>query len=344
MFSLFNKKKPVTAIINDTPISVQPRETLLQAALRQGVAFPHSCRVGGCATCKCRLLEGRVKELTETGYVLSGEELDRGFILACQAVPQTPVRVEVDLSTAATRRRFKGRILAQTRLTTDITELRVQLDEGVAYRAGQYAEISVDTLPGVARAYSFATAPRPDGQVSFFVRHVPGGRFSGVIHAEDLRGQGLTLDGPLGEFWIRPAETPLLMIAGGSGLAPILAMLEALQQERSQRPVTLLFGARTQSDLYRLEALEALAKQALAPFRFLPILSAEPEGSTWSGARGLVTDFLPEVSLAGAHAYLCGPPAMIDRALPLLLAQGLSRDTIHADRFVTAHDAWREAG
>ena len=98
MFSFLAKKKPTTARINAVPVTVNPKETLLQAALRQGVDFPHSCRVGGCATCKCKLVQGKVKELTQTAYILSDEELDQGYILACQAVPQTDVTIEVDLS------------------------------------------------------------------------------------------------------------------------------------------------------------------------------------------------------------------------------------------------------
>lgn len=335
---LLAPKGPVTAHINARPVAVAPKETLLQAALREGIAFPHSCRVGGCATCKCRLVSGKVRELTQSGYILSDEELDQGYILACQAVPQTDVRIEVDLSALPARRQIGGRIVGQERLTHDIVQLRVQLDEALAYKAGQFADLTLDSLPGVARSYSFATPVQPDAQVSFFVRKVPGGRFSTLVVDHDLTGQRLTVHGPGGDFWLRPADAPLLLVAGGSGLAPMLAMLADARAQGVARPVTLLFGARLQADLYGMAAIEALAQSWPAPFRFVPVLSAETPGSTWPGARGLVTDFLPDAVLPGAHAYLCGPPPMVDTARAALLRQNVADADIHADRFTTLYD------
>lgn len=335
MFSLFRKKSPVTATINAQSVNVAPKETLLQAALRNGVDFPYSCRVGGCATCKCKLLEGKVRELTETGYILSDEELDQGYILACQAVPLTDVRVEIDLESQAARRRVSGRIVAQEKLTHDITRLVVALDETLNYKAGQFADLSIDSLGGVRRSYSFASSPQPDGKVSFFVRKVPGGVFSTLVNETDVTGRALKVDGPLGDFWLRQSDAPLLMVAGGSGLAPILAILEEVVARQSARPVTLLFGAREQRDLYALEQLQQLAQGWRGQFRFVPVLSHEAEGSEWRGERGLVTEKIPALAEAGAHAYLCGPPAMIDRAVETLLQQGIRREHIHADRFTT---------
>lgn len=331
--------RPVTAHINAHPVAMAPRETLLQAALREGLAFPHSCRVGGCASCKCRLVSGKVRELTQSSYVLSDDELDQGYILACQAVPQTDVRIEVDLSAVPVRRQVGGRIVAQERLTHDIVQLRVQLDEALAYKAGQFADLTLDSLPGVARSYSFATPVQPDAQVSFFVRKVPGGRFSTHVVDHDLSGQRLTVQGPAGDFWLRPSVAPLLMVAGGSGLAPLLAMLTDARAQGVVRPVTLLFGARQQADLYGLATLAALAQAWPASFRVVPVLSAEAPGSAWPGARGLVTDLLPDAVLPGTHAYLCGPPAMVDAARAALLRHGVAEADIHADRFTTLHDS-----
>lgn len=338
MFSFFAKPKPVTAVINDTPITVNPKETLLQAALRQGIDFPHSCRVGGCASCKCQLVEGQVKELTQTAYILSDEDLDRGCILACQAVPKTDVRVRVDLDRQGARRRVQGRVIGQDRLTHDIVRLRVQLDESLPYKAGQFAQIGVSGLPGVERSYSFATPAQPDAQVSFFVRRVPGGVFSAAVNEQNLMGQTATVDGPLGDFWLRPGTGPLLMVAGGSGLAPILALLQDARAQGVARPVTLLFGARTQADLYALDALQDLARQWPSAFTFTPVLSDEPPASGWDGARGFVTEHLPASPAPDTQAYLCGPPPMIDTAESLLRERGLSREQLHADRFTTLHD------
>lgn len=338
MFSLFTKRLPATALINGRPVRVEPRETLLQAALREGIEFPHSCRVGGCASCKCKLLSGRVEELTETGYIFSDEELDAGYILACQSRPRGDVQIEVDLRTSQARRQVRGRVLLQEKLTHDITRLVLQLEQSLAYKAGQYAELQLDCLPGHARSFSFAGRPRPDAKVEFFIRKVPGGVLSSQVNDHPLQGQGVTLDGPLGDFYLRPADAPLLLVAGGSGLAPILALLEDALAGGGRRPVTLLFGARQEHDLYALETIAALAGQWQAPFRFIPVLSEVESDAAWQGRRGLVTEHIPELLEDGAHAYLCGPPAMIDRVVALLRSRAIPAAHLHADRFTTHGD------
>ena len=338
MFWRMSKPKVVTATINDLTITVEPKETLLQAALRQGVDFPFSCRVGGCATCKCRLLDGQVKELTRSDYILSDVELDQGYILACQSVPRSDIRIAVALGDGPALRSLSGRVLACEQLTHDIIELRIQLEDSLRYRPGQFAELSLQSLPGLSRSYSFATAVRPDAQVSFFVRQVPGGVFSTHVHKQAMVGDRVTVAGPLGDFWLRPADAPLLLVAGGSGLAPILALLEHALARGVARPVTLLFGARGQRDLYALKAIRALAADWPARFEFVPVLSDEPDDSDWSGARGFVTAHMGERMTPDCHAYLCGPPPMIDSAQTLLLAHGVARAHIHADRFTTQHD------
>jgi len=339
MFSLFARRRPSTACINGRTIGVEPKETLLQAALRQGLDFPHSCRVGGCASCKCRLLEGQVRELTETGYILSDEELDQGYILACQSVPKSDVRIAVDMSVQQARRRVEGRVVAQERLTHDITRLLLQLDASLPYKSGQYANLAIEALPGVVRSYSFASPPQADAKVSFFVRRVADGRFSSFVHEHNLLGERVSLEGPLGDFWLRQGAAPLLLIAGGSGLAPILALLQEALASGVTRSLTLLFGAREERDLYALEEISAIAAQWRGPFRFLPVLSALPADAPWQGARGLVTEHLAQVLEPGAHAYLCGPPAMIDAAVAQLVRHGVARAHIHADRFTTQQDA-----
>ncbi len=339
MFGFLTRKKATTAHINGQAITVNPKETLLTAALREGIEFPHSCRVGGCATCKCKLVSGQVKELTETGYILSDDELDQGYILACQAVPKNDVRIEVDLSAQAARRTVQGRVLSQEALTHDITKLTVRLDETLNYKAGQFANLSVASLPGVQRSYSFATPVQASGQVSFFVREVPNGVFSTHIHRDPVVGEAVTVEGPLGDFWLRPDTAPLLLIAGGSGLAPMLALLQDAAEQGVARDVVLLFGARQERDLYALDEIESIGRRWRGSFRFVPVLSEAAPDAPWQGARGLVTEQLHTLAVPGCHAYLCGPPPMIDAAMPLLLQQGISRLHIHADRFTTLHDA-----
>ena len=332
------RKRLISAQINDQSITVERGETVLQAALRHGIEFPSSCRVGGCGTCKCRLTAGTVKELTETGYLLTADEIDQGYILACQSVPRSDIRVAVDLSARASQRSVAGRVVAQRKVTHDITSLCVQLDEPMPYRAGQFANVGIEGLDGVVRSYSFATPARDDGQVTFLVRKVPGGRFSSLVNDQDVVGRSVRVDGPSGDFWLRPSGAPLLLVAGGSGLAPILAILQEALSAGVSRSVTLLFGAREARDLYALEEIESIARQWRGAFRFVPVLSAAGDDATWTGERGLVTEKIPGLLEPGSHALLCGPPAMIDGAVAVLRQQGVRREHIHFDRFTTQAD------
>ncbi|HVU05949.1 MAG TPA: fatty acid desaturase [Polyangiaceae bacterium] len=338
MTGLISAEKLTTVRVNGQAIPVEPKETVLQAALRAGIDFPNSCRVGGCGTCRCKLASGRVKELTETGYLLTSEEIDQGFILACQSVPRGDVSVEVDLSRASARG-VAGRIVGQTKVTQDIVRLTVQLDQMLPYKAGQFANLAIDGLPGVVRSYSFATPSHRDARVTFYVRKVPGGEVSSLLVDTDVVGRGVRVDGPVGDFFLRASDAPLFFVAGGSGLAPILAILKDAAASGMTRPATLLFGARTQADLYALDEIAAIAKQWKGEFRFVPVLSAAEDDATWTGARGLVTEKIPELLPKGAHGYLCGPPAMIDGAIELLRREGVSREHIHFDRFTTRADA-----
>ncbi len=337
------KKTLPTVRINDQTFVAEPRETVLEVALRNGVDFPNSCRVGGCGSCKCRLADGTVRELTDTGYLLSAEELDRGFILACQSIPTSDLSIEVDLAAAGAEKPVPGRIVRQERATHDITALTVQLESPLAYAAGQYADVRLEGLDGVVRSYSFATPAREDGQVRFYVRKVPGGRFSTLVDEADLVGRSVSIDGPKGDFWLRPSDAPMFLVAGGSGLPPQLAILEEAAAAGVSRPATLLFGAREERDLYALAEIEEIARKWRGEFRFVPVLSEAKDDATWQGARGLVTERIPELLLEGSHAYLCGPPAMIDASVGVLLQHGVARDTIHFDRFTTAADAARSA-
>lgn len=326
---------PTMAHINGTAITVLPDETLLNAALRQGIDFPNSCRVGGCASCKCKLTAGKVKELTESAYLLSDEEMDQGFILACQSVPLSAIRIEVDLALQVKQQHVSGTVTQQERLTHDITRLSVQLDAPLHYQGGQFAHLSIASLPGVQRSYSFATPTQQNAQVSFFVRKLPGGVFSSHINDQNVLGHRVELDGPAGDFWLRASDAPLLLVAGGSGLAPILALLHEALQANIARSVTVLFGAREEKDLYCLAEIAEIGRRWHGEFRFVPVLSEVKDGDLWQGKRGLVTELIPALLADGAHAYLCGPPAMIDSAVATLGQCGVAGAHIHADRFLT---------
>lgn len=341
---LFGGGGPQTALIKpfNARVVVEPEQTLLEAALAQGVAFPHNCTVGTCASCKCKLTSGSVAAITDFGYTLSKEELNAGYILACQARVKSEIVVEIEspAADAPAPEQFRGRISLIKDLTHDIRSVGVTLDRPINFIAGQYANIVVDGVP--ARSYSFATAPDRGGRqdISFFIRKVPGGAFTEKLFSGAIDSAEIGVDGPHGNFYLRQGEGPIVCIAGGSGLAPLLSLLQHARKNRVRRPCVTLFGARTQADLYALGEMEEIARDWLPSFVFAPVLSHEPEGSSWSGRRGMVTDhvaaLLPQADPATLQGYMCGPPPMIDAAIAALTGLGVPLDAIHYDKFTDA--------
>ena len=327
----------------DHPISISSKVSILQAALEDGVKFPHSCRVGGCAMCKCKLVSGDVKELTEKSYILSAEELQSGYILACQSLPKSDVEVEVDFARADIPEhdlvRCDGEIIAQNKLTHDISEIVIATDKNIEYTAGQFAEITIPDEIADPRSYSFACRPGKHlNEVHFFVRAVPGGEMSNRLLGEQVVGKQVELRGPFGDFYLRASEKPILCIAGGSGLAPVLALLEEGVNANIARSVIFLFGARSQDDLYCLSAIDEIKSNWQGDFEFVPILSEEPEGSHWQGLTGFVTAHFDRYCLPDSQLYMCGPPAMIDAAIAEAHKHNIEDKDIFFDKFLDKSD------
>lgn len=351
MFGLFKKDKAsaqpkeVTIMPLGQTLAHHNGDTILTTALEAGINFPHNCRVGGCATCKCKLLEGQVKELTDKSYLLSAEEMADNYILGCQSVPKGPVVVEVAGLEASNSTvslvKTQASISRVVPLTHDILELQLTLEDDMDYVAGQYIDIELPPeLGSGTRSYSFAQSPSRRNharELSFHVRKVPNGAFTEWLHAQDRSGTRLNVSGPYGDFYLRAGSAPILAIAGGSGMAPLKALLEKARDDAAARDVVYLFGARTQADLYCLQEMQALTKNWLAHFQFVPVLNEEPEGSDWQGLRGLVTDHIGNLlgdRLAEQHVYMCGPPPMIDAAELALTTAGVSASNIHYDKFL----------
>jgi NAD(P)H-flavin reductase/ferredoxin len=337
---------------NDEPLSVnlqpanisfdvRPNSLLLQEALEAGIAFPHDCRVGTCGSCKCRLIDGKVKPVFDFSYTLSREDVEKGYILACQAMIKSNITVEVDGQIQEANHKIKsidGTIVSALPLTNDIVKIQVDLEGKITYEAGQYADVSVSCIEE-PRSYSFADAPNQLGTslVSFFIRHVPNGEMSSWFHEKSRIGEKLTITGPYGQFYLRKSSDPIICIAGGSGLAPIKAILEEAYNQGGNTPVVFLFGARTQDDLYCLDEINEFVSSWKAPFYFIPVLSQEPIESNWKGARGLVTEYIEDqqdILLSSSTAYLCGPPAMIDASINKLNECGITDEYIFFDKFL----------
>lgn len=347
MFSFFSSKGPfkVKVASTDKSFVVEKGDNLLKAALNNKLAWPHNCRVGSCGECRCRLVSGKIKQLSDFSYVLNSEEMDSGMILACQTSLRSDVEIEVKMDTPmepiSKPETLDGVIASTKALTHDILEVTIQVN-GVfpKYLAGQYAEIKIPGLIDKPRSYSFAKAPDQEkkNHISFFIRHVPKGEFTTWLHGENREGHPVNVTGPFGSFWLRDSPNQILCIAGGSGMAPIKALLEQMINQGMNKQVTYLFGARTQKDLYCLDELEKIKVMSNGRFNFVPVLSQEPEDSNWTGLRGRCVDEIMathDLSL-GTDAYLCGPPGMIDSAIEILNKNGLSNENIFYDKFLDA--------
>ena len=341
--SLFGPKeaKFVTVAPFGSRYEVPSGETMLEAALKNGVPFPHNCTVGTCGSCKCKLKKGRVSALTDFGYTLSQQEIAAGFILACQAIPkEAETEVEVESSAADTPKpeKFEGKIVETKTLTHDILQVTVELDRPIKFVAGQYANLKYPNIRR-ARNYSFADAPDREGRkrLNFFIRKVPKGAFTEDLFNGTLKDVPLDIDAPHGNFHLQAGAEPMICIAGGSGLAPLLSVLEDARKNRVKRPCAFLFGARTQADLYCLEQIAVIQQNWAEKFVFLPVLSHEPADSSWTGARGLVTQFItdamPGIDWSKAEGYMCGPPGMIDAGIASMTEVGMSIEKIFYDKF-----------
>lgn len=323
---------------------LRPGESVLKAAVRQGIRIPHLCMTGECGSCRCRLVRGRVRLKRDISGHVDAAALRSGHVLACQSEAQSDILLAVPGLSRGTETgaliNTGGRIKSVSELNHDIRLLTVELDEAIAYRSGQYAQLCVPGHPlleSAPRCYSFSSASqgRAQTEVQFHVRRVPGGQFTEWLFAEDRAGHALALTGPLGNFGFHDDGRAVVCVAGGSGLAPVKAMLEHMSQLPAAPDTTLFFAARSQRDLYCMDELAHLQRRWPGSGRLLvlPVLSSEAAESGWEGLRGFCTEHLEQFcSLADTSFYLCGPPPMIDATLEKLHEQTPAH-CIHYDRF-----------
>jgi CDP-4-dehydro-6-deoxyglucose reductase len=316
---------------------VEEGESILDGATRANVKLPHECTFGGCGTCRVRVQEGRVS-YTEFPMALTEEEHALGYALACQARAGS----DLTLSVAASRISFAEPVCVTASIThihsvcTDVIHLGLEFPDGAmpAYRPGQYMNV---LLPdGGTRSFSMASPPNGN-LADFHVRRIPGGRFTEALLQQAAPGTPLQVQAPLGTFCLHEEDyRPLLMVATGTGIAPIKAMLESLLDNPDCPPVTLYWGMRGEQDLYLRDAIESW-RGRLYEFQFVPVLSRG--GDQWQGRRGHVQDAVAEdLDDLSEHAiYLCGSPDMVNEAKALFAMLGASMKHIHADSFSFQH-------
>ena len=320
-------------------------DTVLAAALRAGIGLPYGCKNGACGSCKGRLLDGRLTHGPHQIKALPAAEEESGMALFCCAMPRSDLTIEVREVAGVGDfpvRKMPSRVSRLDRVTDDVMILTLQLPatEKMQYRAGQYIEFILKD--GRRRSYSIAAAPHVDEQLSLHIRHMPGGVFTDHVFNGMKERDILRFEGPLGTFFLREdSDRPIVLVASGTGFAPVKAIVEQTVQTKSKRPITLFWGGRRPTDLYMLPMCEQWAR-TLPEFRFVPVVSDARPDDAWTGRVGFVhravmADF-PDLS--GHDVYACGAPQMIDAARRDFSAGcGLPEEAFYADAFTSQADA-----
>jgi CDP-4-dehydro-6-deoxyglucose reductase len=319
-----------------------PDESLLDAALAASLNLPHSCKGGNCGSCRARLLQGETYYPNGPPLGLSDTEVAEGLVLLCQARARTDVRIETFQVTSADQavtKRLPARIERALPLSHDVMGLFLRLPAAEEFRfeAGQYIDIM---LPGGRRrSFSIASPPHDSRLLELHVRKVVGGEFSARLFDEDTRSALLTVEGPLGQFIYRDSAdaVPMLLIGGGTGIAPLLSILRHLIEKGIKREMKLYWGVRSERDLYAQAVLEELARRAHR-LTYVPVLS-EPSPE-WRGARGWVHEAaLRDIpALADHDVYAAGPPAMIEAVRREFASRGVAPNRLFFDSFDYAPD------
>ena len=318
-------------------------ETVLDAALRQGLAFPYGCRNGFCGSCKGRLLSGDVTYGEELPGALSEEDVAAGVLLCCQARALTDVLIEVEELEPTKNieiKTFPCKISRMERLNHDVMQLFLQLPEAdsLQFLAGQYLEILLKD--GERRAFSIANAPHNNDLIELHIRHINGGLFTDQLFASLHEKDLLRIEGPMGGFYLREnSDRPMICMAGGTGFAPIKGVLEHLFESGSDRPVFFYWGVRSKADLYMNDLPEQWASD-YPNFHYIPVLSEALDSDEWQGRSGFVHEAILEdfEDIMEHDIYACGPPIMINSGRASFLARGLETSRFYADSFEYAHD------
>jgi CDP-4-dehydro-6-deoxyglucose reductase len=320
--------------------TVEPGETVLNAALRQGIGLPYGCRSGNCGACMAVLNAGEVAYPSGNTAALEGQEADR--CLPCQAVPKSDLKLqvrEVETAQEIEIRTLPCRVARIKHLSHDVVRLFLKLPENqrLQFLAGQYLDFML--ADGRRRAFSIANAPHDDELIELHVRRVPGGDFTDYVFDRMKEKAILRIQAPLGSFFLHEdSERPLILMGGGTGFAPLKGIIEHAFHIGYQRPMHLYWGVRAQRDLYLKELPESWAAEH-PNFRFTAVLS-EPDAD-WNGRRGWVHEAVlaDYPNLADYDLYMSGPPVMIDVAASAFAAAGLSRDHMYSDAFEYAKDS-----
>ena len=321
-------------------------ETLLTAGIRQGIGLPYGCKDGACGSCKCKKLSGQVTHSAYQPKALSDDELAAGYVLTCCASASSDVVLEsrqVTDESAYPIKKLPVRVSALERASADVMVVTLQLpaNDTFKYHAGQYVEFLL--RDGSRRSYSMASAPHLQADkpmMELHIRHMPGGKFTDHVFGGMKEKEILRIEGPYGSFFLREdSDKPIVLLASGTGFAPIKAILQHMQHQGITRPVALYWGGRRPADLYQSAWLEAQCA-AMPNLRYVPVVSnAQPEDQ-WTGRTGFVHQAVLQDTpdLSGHQVYACGAPVVVASAQRDYLAAGLPDEEFFADAFTSELD------
>jgi propane monooxygenase reductase subunit len=332
-------------------IDCDEEESVLDAAFRHGYNLVYGCREGQCSACKAYLLEGEVVLKPYSTFALSESEESNGYTLLCRAMPEEDLVVELlhfdpdNYRLENDIRDGRARVTAVESLTQDIRRLELEVIDPAdfSFVPGQYVDVWIPGTGGEARrSFSMANLPG-DGRIELIIKRYPGGRFSSLLDGEIAEGDELEFTGPFGAFHLRDTDRAILMVAGGSGMAPVLSLLRKLAGDGCQRPVRFFYGARTDEDLFYEDLIEELCA-GLPDFEFRPVLSDQNNEHGLESGRRFVHEAADEYLESGAMSepelYMCGPPPMIDAMIEVATEKhGIDDDQIFHDKFTTSADA-----
>ena len=326
-------------------IEVGEDQNILRAAAEQGIMLMHGCKEGQCASCKAFILDGDdIEHDRYSTFALPDYELEEGYTLLCRAHAYEDLTIELlnydedMIRSGLPIQQGVAEVVSKDAVTHDMRHLVLRLIEPdwIKFFPGQYMDIAIPGTDAV-RSFSMAnTTSRDGGLLEFVIKVYPDGHFSRFLADQLAEGDRLEITGPFGVFTLREGDNDLVFVGGGAGMAPVLSLLRSLAERSLQRKATFFYGARTKKDLCFEAELRSLEKK-LPDFKYVPALSEPGDDDGWDGETGLITDVVKRHAsdLSGAHAYVCGPPPMVEAALPLLATLGVEEKRIYYDKFTT---------
>ncbi len=329
--------------------SAEKNETILEAALRQGVGLPYGCRNGACGKCAGEVISGETEYDTGALRALAKKEYEAGKTLFCQACASSDLEIkvrEIVKNTDIEIKTLPCRVEKMELLTHDVMKLLLKLPETerLQFLAGQYLEILLKD--GKRRAFSIANAPHDDAYIELHIRHVPDGHFGDFVFDGLKEKDLMRIEGPLGSYFLREdSNRPIILMGGGTGFAPLKGMLEHMFYTDSERPIHLFCGVRSKRDLYMDEMLQQWLKQH-TNLKYTAVLSEPMEEDDWRGETGFVHESVVRhyPDLSGFDVYLSGPPPMVKAGMDLFYEKGLPETQIYSDSFEYSDDALKAMG